>query len=713
MRYLNLYIYGQEGFYVYLDENNEYEIGEHVLVMFMNRKKIGLVVSNSQETEFPFKVNKILQKLYGEIKFDKKLIELFLWIQNHYLCSFSQLIDSIYPKDLKAEIERYYKFANEFLPANEKDEEFLIYIKKKEKYKLKTLYNRYTKGYIDKLIKNKIIEEVNQDFNIKNDYNNFKDKKVVLNNNKIELNEEQKLAKDKIITGDKKYYLLYGVTGSGKTEVYIQLIRDAIKENRGAIFLLPEISLTPQMIKRFEIEFGEQIAILHSKLTNSDRKKEWLNIYNGNKKIVLGVRSAIFAPVKNLKYIIIDEEHETTYKQDSNPRYNAKYVAIKRAELDNCKVIFGSATPSIESYYFAQNGIFELIELKKRFNNIKMPKINIIDMKNEENEYFSKKLIDRTIEELRKNNQVIFFINRKGYSTYIQCKECGHVEECPNCAVSLNFYASSKKYKCNYCGYTRKYSNKCSSCGSTNLKYSGKGTEKIEDELKKYFKDSRIIRVDADTTKERDSYTKIYNDFYNKKYDIMIGTQIISKGFHFPDVTLVGIITADTILNFPDFRAGEKTFQLISQTAGRAGRDKKEGEVLIQTYNPEHYSILSVISHNYEEFYNKEIKNRQMLNYPPFSRIINIIISGMDVDKVYKKAKQLYDILINKNNNLEIYGPIEAPIFKIKSRYRYQIFIKGNRKEINKIKKDIVENVNKQKNSSVRIVIDVDPMNLM
>ncbi|TDT68616.1 replication restart DNA helicase PriA [Hypnocyclicus thermotrophus] len=713
MRYLNLYVYGQEGFYVYLDENNEYEIGEHVLVMFMNRKKIGLVVSESKDREFSFKVNKILQKLYGEIKFSKNLIELFLWIQNHYLCSFSQLIDSIYPKDLKAEIEKYYKLSNEFIPADEKDKEFLNYIKKKEKYKLKTLYNRYTKGYIEKLIKKKVLEEVNQEFNTKNNYNDFKDIKVILENNKINLNEEQKLAKEKIINGNKKYYLLYGVTGSGKTEVYIQLIRDAIIENKGAIFLLPEISLTPQMIKRFKEEFGEQIAILHSKLTNTDRKKEWLSIYNGNKKIVLGVRSAIFAPVKNLKYIIMDEEHETTYKQDTNPRYNAKYVAIKRAEIDNCKVIFGSATPSIESYYFAQNNIFELIKLKNRFNSIKMPKINIVDMKREENEYFSKKLIKRTIEELRKNNQVIFFINRKGYSTYIQCKECGHVEECPNCAVSLDFYASSKEYKCNYCGYKRKYTNKCSSCGSTNLKYSGKGTEKIETELKKHFKDSKIIRVDADTTKDRDSYAQIYNDFYNKKYDIMIGTQIISKGFHFPNVTLVGIITADTIINFPDFRAGEKTFQIISQTAGRAGRDKKEGEVLIQTYNPDHYSILSVINHNYEEFYDIEIKNRKMLNYPPFSRIINIIVSGLEIEKVFKKAKKLYGILINIAKNLEIYGPIEAPIFKIKSRYRYQIFIKGERKEINRIKKYIIENVNKEKNDSVRIVIDVDPMNLM
>ena len=465
------------------------------------------------------------------------------------------------------------------------------------------------------------------------------------------------------------------------------------------------------MIKKFRLEFADRVALLHSRLTAKERADEWHSIYRGDKNIVLGVRSAIFAPVQNLKYIIIDEEHETTYKQDSSPRYNAKYVAIKRAELEGLKVLMGSATPSVESYYHAETRVFKLLELKTRYNDARLPTLKLVDMKNESDQYFSKELLKEISNRLRKKEQILLLLNRKSYATYIQCKDCGHVEVCPNCSITMNYYRSDGKYKCNYCGYSKTYSNKCSSCGSENLSYSGKGTERIEEEVKKHFPHSRVIRVDSESVKARDSYNRIYNDFLDKKYDIMLGTQVISKGLHFPDLTLVGIISADTILSFPDFRAGEKTFQLVSQASGRAGREEKEGEVLVQSYQPDNYAIKRIIEDDYEGFYKEEIENRKILKYPPFSRIINIIISSLDESGLEETALKYYEEI--KNPKLEIYGPIKAPIYRVKERYRYQIFIKGNRLEINKAKKIFYEKSLIYKGSSIRITIDVDPINLM
>ena len=464
------------------------------------------------------------------------------------------------------------------------------------------------------------------------------------------------------------------------------------------------------MVERFQTEFKNNIAILHSSLSDIERAKEWESIYTGEKKIVLGVRSAIFSPVKNLKYIILDEEHEATYKQDSSPRYNAKYVAIKRCLDEDAKLILGSATPSIESYYYAKTGIYELLNLENRYGNAVMPDIQIVDMKQENNLFFSKLLLEEIKNTLLKNEQVILLLNRKGYSTYIQCKDCGYVEECDNCSIKMSYYKSTNRYKCNYCGKQVHYTGKCSKCGSINLIHSGKGIERIEEELKKYF-DVSMIKVDSELSRNKDYFSKIYKDFSDKKYSILIGTQIIAKGLHFPNVTLVGVINSDIILNFPDFRSGEKTFQLLTQVSGRAGRGDKKGKVIIQTYEPENNVIKDSKEENYELFYEKEINSRKIFSYPPFSKILNIGFSSEDEERLLEVSKNFYDDI--KSQDIELYGPMPSMVYKVQKRYRMNIFAKGSKKKIDNFKKFLKKKLNEFNDTKVRIVIDIDPVNLM
>jgi len=528
--------------------------------------------------------------------------------------------------------------------------------------------------------------------------------------NKSLLNKKQLAIKENIENSDKKYFLLKGVTGSGKTEIYIELIKKAFFEGYGSIFLVPEISLTPQMVERFQSEFKNNIAILHSSLSDIERAKEWESIYTGEKKIVLGVRSAIFSPVKNLKYIILDEEHEATYKQDSSPRYNAKYVAIKRCLDEDAKLILGSATPSIESYYYAKTGIYELLSLEDRYGNAQMPDIQVVDMKQEDDLFFSKALLEEIKNTLLKNEQVILLLNRKGYSTYIQCKDCGYVEECDNCSIKMSYYKSTNKYKCNYCGKQIYYTGKCTKCGSTNLIHSGKGIERIEEELKKYF-DVPIIKVDSELSRNKDYFSRIYKDFSDKKYSILIGTQIIAKGLHFPNVTLVGVINSDIILNFPDFRSGEKTFQLLTQVSGRAGRGDKKGKVIIQTYEPENNVIKDSKEENYDLFYEKEISSRKVFSYPPFSKILNIGFSSEDEARLLDISKKFYDEI--KSQDIELYGPMPSMVYKVQKRFRMNIFAKGSKKKIDKFKLFLKRKLNEFNDTKVRIVVDIDPINMM
>ena len=766
MQYFDIYIDSMKGIYTYSDKNDEFEVGENVIVPFRNIKKSGFIIRKNLKESFEFKVLNISSKVKNSLKLSNEQIKLIEWMVDYYLASYDSVIKAMIPKKIKISynniyiinldrlnilseyldneiinhvfslvtisyntvkskfkksvidslISKNFLYKNEnniyvniekFYKLKEENKEIFEYFYKKTIIKKEKLEEKFKKNDIKELEEKEILK-IEANINEKKEYISDNTEKVF--ENKSLLNEKQLAIKENIEKSIKKYFLLKGVTGSGKTEIYIELIKKAFFEGYGSIFLVPEISLTPQMVERFQSEFKNNIAILHSSLSDIERAKEWESIYTGEKKIVLGVRSAIFSPVKNLKYIILDEEHEATYKQDSSPRYNAKYVAIKRCLDEDAKLILGSATPSIESYYYAKTGIYELLSLEDRYGNAQMPDIQVVDMKQEDDLFFSKALLEEIKNTLLKNEQVILLLNRKGYSTYIQCKDCGYVEECDNCSIKMSYYKSTNKYKCNYCGKQIYYTGKCTKCGSTNLIHSGKGIERIEEELKKYF-DVPMIKVDSELSRNKDYFSKIYKDFSDKKYSILIGTQIIAKGLHFPNVTLVGVINSDIILNFPDFRSGEKTFQLLTQVSGRAGRGDKKGKVIIQTYEPENNVIKDSKEENYDLFYEKEISSRKVFSYPPFSKILNIGFSSEDEARLLDISKKFYDEI--KSENIELYGPMPSMVYKVQKRFRMNIFAKGSKKKIDKFKLFLKKKLNEFNDTKVRIVVDIDPINMM
>lgn len=736
MYYYEIYVENNVNIYTY-KSTEKYEPGEWCIVNFVNRNKTGLIISETKEEDISIDVSKIkfIIDRAPILSIPENIMKLIKWIKDYYISDYYNVIRTVYPGTLKlnyskkaiyvknledkeSETENMYLFekSNEKLSEIEK---FNSYMQKKKEVTTATLDKNFSPDIIKRALKEEAIKI---------------EKKLIVNSKKMSggkiegkiadddvvLNEEQQKVADIIKNGGKKFYLLKGVTGSGKTEIYINLIKEAIKNGYGSLFLVPEISLTTQMTERLEKQFSDSVAILHSKLTDAEKRKEWTYIRTGEKKIVIGARSAIFAPVQNLKYIIIDEEHENTYKQDNNPRYHTKNVAIKRALIEgDVKVIFGSATPSFESYYQAEKNDIELVELKERFNNAKMPTYEIVDLNNTP-ENFSEELLKEMSGALGKKEQVILILNRKAFANLLKCKDCGHIPVCPNCSISLSYYKYENKLKCNYCGYEKYFNGKCDACGSEKVMQIGTGTEKIEEEIKSYFPESRTVRVDSETVKTKKDYEDIYNDFKNHKYDIMLGTQIIAKGFHFPDVTLVGIINSDIILNFPDFRAGEKTFQLLTQSSGRAGRGSKDGKVIIQTFNEENEVIQNTVTGNYEGYYRKEMELRKILNYPPFGRLIIIVVSSEEEEELEKKAKKFYNILMaglnigtNPGGNEFVSEPFKAPIYKINGRYRYQIFIKFNRENITKVKNVIRKAMNEYKEKKIRISIDVDPVSML
>lgn len=736
MYYYEIYVENNVNIYTY-KSTEKYEPGEWCIVNFVNRNKTGLIISETKEEDISIDVSKIkfIIDRAPILSIPENIMKLIRWIKDYYISDYYNVIRTVYPGTLKlnyskkaiyvknledkeSETENMYLFekSNEKLSEIEK---FNSYMQKKKEVTTATLDKNFSPDIIKRALKEEAIKI---------------EKKLIVNSKKMSggkiegkiadddvvLNEEQQKVADIIKNGGKKFYLLKGVTGSGKTEIYINLIKEAIKNGYGSLFLVPEISLTTQMTERLEKQFSDSVAILHSKLTDAEKRKEWTYIRTGEKKIVIGARSAIFAPVQNLKYIIIDEEHENTYKQDNNPRYHTKNVAIKRALIEgDVKVIFGSATPSFESYYQAEKNNIELVELKERFNNAKMPTYEIVDLNNTP-ENFSEELLKEMSGALGRKEQVILILNRKAFANLLKCKDCGHIPVCPNCSISLSYYKYENKLKCNYCGYEKYFNGKCDACGSEKVMQIGTGTEKIEEEIKSYFPESRTVRVDSETVKTKKDYEDIYNDFKNHKYDIMLGTQIIAKGFHFPDVTLVGIINSDIILNFPDFRAGEKTFQLLTQSSGRAGRGSKDGKVIIQTFNEENEVIQNTVTGNYEGYYRKEMELRKILNYPPFGRLIIIVVSSEEEEELEKKAKKFYNILMaglnigtNPSGNEFVSEPFKAPIYKINGRYRYQIFIKFNRENITKVKNVIRKAMNEYKEKKIRISVDVDPVSML
>ena len=540
-------------------------------------------------------------------------------------------------------------------------------------------------------------------------------KDIKENNTKIEevhLSDEQQKVYLDIVNSSKTVHLINGVTGSGKTQIYIKLIQKALKEDGSAILLVPEITLTSQLKKNLEKALGQNIALWHSKLTKNAKIKYFNLIEEKKIRVILGARSAIFSNLSNLKYIIIDEEHESTYKQDEAPRYHVKNVAIKRALLENAKVVLGSATPSFETMYQVKNKDIEEHILKNRYNGARLPEYIVKDI-SEEKDFLTDELIERINEKLKNKEQVILLLNRKAYSIILKCRDCKKNMECDICTFSLTYYKNNI-LKCNQCGKTYKMITRCKYCGSEKLEKKGTGTEKLEERLKEIFDEDRILRMDADSMTSKTKIDKAYQDFLNNKYDILIGTQILAKGFHFPNVTLVGILNADQMLSYPDYRAYERSYQLIAQASGRSGREGKKGQVFIQTYDKDSILINSIITNDYNLIYEEQMKLREKLGYPPYKKHIKILFTDTNENRLNKIASSCYQYILNKlGTYAKIYPVAKCMVYKASKRYRVNINILYDRKNDKVIKKIIRKLIENRNRIVTRILVDVDPNNML
>lgn len=532
---------------------------------------------------------------------------------------------------------------------------------------------------------------------------------------KITLNEEQTNAFNAVKNSLDEYkpFLLHGVTGSGKTEVYMHIIKEVLDKGKEAIVLVPEISLTPQMVNLFKKRFGKDIAILHSRLSNGEKYDEWRKIERKEVSIVIGARSAIFAPFTNLGIIIIDEEHTTTYKQENLPRYNAIDIALWRCKRYNCPLVLGSATPSIESYTRAEAGIYTLLTLKERVNK-NLPKVKLVNMRDEikkGNRIISEVLYKSIEERMNRKEQIILLLNRRGYTTIMSCHDCGYTYKCPNCDIPLTFHKGINKMKCHYCNLEYKLLDTCPECKSKNIDSFGMGTEKLEQEIKKLFDGVRVVRMDVDTTSLKGSHEKIITSFANYEYDILIGTQMIAKGLDFANVTLVGVLNSDASLNIPDFRNSERTFQLLNQVAGRAGRAEKKGDVIIQGFNIDHYSMIMASKHDYLGFYNEELKIRKILKYPPFCNLAFVKITSKDLEYAESEANKISKFLRKQLPSFVILGPAMANIPKINNIYNMQVIVKY--KTLKEIYKEFDYLVNHYRNNNkINVQIDINPLRM-
>ncbi|HBI1694049.1 TPA: primosomal protein N' [Enterococcus faecalis] len=540
----------------------------------------------------------------------------------------------------------------------------------------------------------------------------------------LSLNAEQQVAVETILQSvqeqQSQTYLLEGITGSGKTEVYLQVIAEVLNQGKTAIMLVPEISLTPQMVQRFKSRFGEHVAVMHSGLSQGEKYDEWRKIERGEAEVVVGARSAIFAPIENIGVIIIDEEHEASYKQEETPRYHARDLAIWRSEYHHCPVVLGSATPSLESRARAQKNVYQRLRLTQRANQAAtLPTIDVVDMRQEvENgnvSSFSMSLQEKLQERLEKNEQSVLLLNRRGYSSFVMCRDCGYVLPCPNCDISLTLHMDSKTMKCHYCGHEERIPYRCPNCGQDKIRYYGTGTQKVEEELQTLLPDSRILRMDVDTTRRKGAHEKILRTFGEGQADILLGTQMIAKGLDFPNVTLVGVLNADTALNLPDFRSSERTFQLLTQVSGRAGRAEKPGEVIIQSFNPEHYAIQLAKAQDYEDFYTKEMYIRHCGNYPPYYFTVQITASHPEENEA---AKQMFQIATKLKQGLSpqaiLLGPTPNAIMRVNNRYFYQVIIKYKQEPmLQPLLKEILTDTQRATARGLKLSIDAEPMNFI
>ncbi|MFQ7597327.1 primosomal protein N' [uncultured Clostridium sp.] len=704
--------------------NNEIKIGQIVKVPFGkgNKTSEGFILNLKNDDNIKFKTKNIAAILVKDPVIDEDDINLIEFLREKTLCKYIDAFRLLIPvgimKGAKAKKKKVIVLKNEDLSN----------IKNPDGYKkivefFKTNSGKYTKS---ELINEHSISQYKLNKLIENEVLSIEEESVFRYNDRVynkdsakTLTIEQENIIREYINSDDKMFLLKGVTGSGKTEVYMKLVERVLLEGKSAIILVPEIALTPQMIERFKGRFGVNVALFHSKLSDGERFDEWFRVKEGKSKVIVGARSAIFLPAKNLGLIIIDEEHENTYKSEQNPKYQTKEVAEYLSELKGCKVILGSATPSIETYYRALTGEMKLLELNSRVDNKAMPPMKVIDMRNElkggNKSLFSRELFIAIQERLKRKEQIILFLNRRGFSTFVSCRSCGYVFKCNECDISMTYHKNGLLI-CHYCGKTKREPRECPKCHSKYVKFFGAGTQRVEEEVKKYFNNAGILRMDVDTTRDKHSYERIYNTFKNGEADILIGTQMVSKGLDFKNVTLVGILAADMSINIPDYRAAERTFQIITQVAGRAGRGDKQGEVLIQTYTPQHYSLQYAVNYDYEGFYEKEFTVRAMMKYPPFGKLLLINGTSKKEDLLKNfmhKITMMIKPLVESCLDIEILGPIPCMISKLKENYRWQIVIKGEFDSyFSKNIKEILYDENKNVYNDIRISMDINPNNL-
>ena len=671
-------------------------IGSRVLVDFHFKLSEALIVSFPKETELN-NLKEVIDVIDEESILTLELLKLGRFMEKKYFTSLMSCYQTMLPKPFKFGTQEkikdkeiiYYYLSEEDKKLTLKQQEIVDFLKLKKEDRLE----KFSKSIIKTLVnKNILIEKKVLLSTIIEEKKDFKE---------IYLSDKQKEIYNEIINSKDNKFLLYGVTGSGKTLIYLHLINYYISQGKTALLLVPEISLTIQTMNFFKNYFKENIAILHSSLSDREKYNEYLKIKRKDVSVVIGVRSAIFAPISDIGIIIIDEEHSDTYNEYSkNPKYSTKDIAIFRSEYNNAKLLLSSATPLVKDYYLAKKTKeYKLLKLLNKYNDLKLD-IKIIDLKeNKKLSYFSNELKDKILEKIEKKEQVILFLNRKGYANYVMCASCGEVKKCPNCDISLTYYKKDNILKCSYCEYIEKYVNLCNKCHEEDLNIMGVGTEKIEEELNILFKDYKILRMDMDTTKRKGSYERIIEDFKNHKYDILVGTQMIAKGLDFESVTLVGVINADTSLMIPSYNAIENTYSLLSQVSGRSGRSNKKGEVIIQTYNPDSYGISEVVKQDYESFYRQEIEIRKKLLYPPFSNMLTLKIKSINIDLVKEHIIKIYKYLkLNLKETTSILGPNLLNIRKLDKKYECSITLKYNKDEnLDKIIKFLKSYYNKDR----------------
>lgn len=711
----------------------EPKLGDRVYVHFGNQKKLdeGIIIGFKDKSEYKLKDIVKIQK----DNISENRIKLAQWMSNRYFCNLSECLKLMLPpgtgnkeetKRTKEKTLNVYSLSKTIAEI-ETDIENKLIRGNKQIDVLRLLYDNHNmslqdieimakassatvKTLVDKGYLKQSEKQIERD--------PFQEKEIQ-KTNELRLNIEQQDAYYRI--NEPGEYLLYGITGSGKTEIYLQLIKRELEKGKTAIVLVPEISLTPQTIDRFTSRFGkEKIAVLHSKLSNGERFDQWNKIKEGKAQIVIGARSAIFAPLKELGIIIIDEEHDSSYQSESTPQYDALEIARKIVDEENIKLVLGSATPDTRTYKNALEGKISLIELTKRANNARLPEVEIIDLRDElangNHNMISTKLKNEIQKNIESKNQTILFLNRRGFSNFIMCKTCGNVIKCKRCDISMTYHKDENKLKCHYCGLEEQVPNKCPNCGSKELKYSGSGTQKLEEEVHKLFPTASTIRMDIDTVTKKHSHEDILTKFKEDKIDILIGTQMIVKGHDFPKVTLVGVISADNALNIGDYRASEITFQVLTQVAGRAGRGEQNGKVIIQTYNPDHYAIECAKEQDFKKFYQIESKIRKTLKYPPFCDIIVLDFSSLNKHEIQRDTKKLHQYLknriINEKFGVLLYSPLPCPIEKINDRYRWRMIIKCIYDEkMNKLLKETLEEFYKFK-TNTRLSIKQNPNNM-